>query len=192
MIDELGHFALILALAVALVQMIIPLIGADKNWSGWMALAEPAAIAQFVLVACSFGALMWAFVTSDFSLRLVVEESHRLKPMLYKIAGTWGNHPGSMLLWVLILSLFGALAAIFGGNLPPRLRARVLAVQASIGAAFYMFILFTSNPFVRLQVPPMNGPAQTEYLLPRQSGRCWQAPGAAPSSSFSYPRQWPW
>ncbi|TMV77053.1 heme lyase CcmF/NrfE family subunit, partial [Thioclava sp. BHET1] len=177
MIDELGHFALILALAVALVQMIIPLIGAHKNWSGWMALAEPAAIAQFVLVACSFGALMWAFVTSDFSLRLVVEESHTLKPMLYKIAGTWGNHPGSMLLWVLILSLFGALAAIFGGNLPPRLRARVLAVQASIGAAFYMFILFTSNPFVRLQVPPMNGEGMNPLL---------QDPGLAFHPPFLY------
>ena len=96
MITELGHFALILAFAVAIVQMIVPLIGAQKRWASWMAVAEPAAGAQFVLTALSFGALMWAFVVSDFSLRLVVLNSHSAKPMLYKISGTWGNHEGSM------------------------------------------------------------------------------------------------
>jgi cytochrome c-type biogenesis protein CcmF len=157
MIAELGHFALILAACVALVQMIVPLIGAHRRWAGWMAVAEPAATAQFILVAVSFAALTWAFVTSDFSLRLVTLNSHSAKPMLYKITGVWGNHEGSLLLWVLILALFGASAAWFGGNLKPTLRARVLAVQASVGVAFYAFILFTSNPFLRLESPPLDG-----------------------------------
>ncbi len=157
MIVELGHFALVLALAVALVQATLPLIGAQKRWAGWMAIAEPAATAQFFLIAIAFGALTYAFVTSDFSLRLVVLNSHTDKPMLYKVAGVWGNHEGSMLLWVLILSLFGACAAWFGGNLPPTLKARVLSVQAMIGVAFLLFMLLTSNPFLRLAVPPFNG-----------------------------------
>jgi cytochrome c-type biogenesis protein CcmF len=101
--------------------------------------------------------LMWAFISSDFSLLLVVQNSHSAKPMLYKISGTWGNHEGSMLLWILIVSLFGATAAWFGTNLPPSLRARVLSVQGAIGVAFFAFILFTSNPFTRLAVPPFDG-----------------------------------
>ncbi|MTI01582.1 heme lyase CcmF/NrfE family subunit [Roseibium sp. RKSG952] len=157
MITELGHFALILAFFVAIVQSVVPLIGAAKRWTGWMVFAEPAAISQFILTAFAFGALVWAFVTSDFSLRIVVENSHSAKPMLYKISGTWGNHEGSMLLWVLIVALFGAMAAIFGGGLPPTLKARVLSVQAAIGVAFFAFILFTSNPFDRLVVAPFDG-----------------------------------
>lgn len=157
MITELGHFALILAFMVSLVQMVVPLVGAHKRWPGWMAVGEPAATAQFLLVAVSFAALTHAFVVSDFSLKLVYENSHSAKPMLYKVSGVWGNHEGSMLLWVLILALFGACAAWFGANVPPTLRARVLAVQASISAAFYAFILFTSNPFTRLATPPING-----------------------------------
>mgnify|MGYP006404408237 CR=1 FL=1 len=157
MITELGHFALILAALVACVQAVVPMIGAHKRWPGWMAVAEPAATAQFLLVLISFAALTHAFVTSDFSLRLVVMNSHSAKPMLYKISGVWGNHEGSMLLWVLILSLFGALAAWFGGNLPPTLRARVLGVQAMVGVAFFAFILLTSNPFLRMAVPPFDG-----------------------------------
>ena len=157
MIVEIGHFSLVLAFAVAVFQMIVPMIGAHKNWSAWMAVASPAASLQFALVAISFAALTYAFVTSDFSLNLVVANSHTDKPLLYKISGVWGNHEGSLLLWVLILALFGASAAWFGGNLPPRLRARVLAVQSSVGVAFYAFILFTSNPFLRLELPPFNG-----------------------------------
>ncbi|MBB3993801.1 cytochrome c-type biogenesis protein CcmF [Sulfitobacter undariae] len=133
------------------------MIGAAKGWPGWMAVAEPAAMVQFVLIAASFGALTWAFVTSDFSLAVVVSNSHSLKPLIYKISGTWGNHEGSMLLWVLIVALFGAMAAWFGGQLPATLRARVLAVQASIGVAFLAFILLTSNPFSRMEVPPFDG-----------------------------------
>lgn len=157
MIVEFGHFALVLAFALAVFQMIVPMIGAHKNWSAWMAVASPAASLQFALVAISFAALTYAFVTSDFSLNLVVANSHTDKPLLYKISGVWGNHEGSLLLWVLILALFGASAAWFGANLPPRLRARVLAVQSSVGVAFYAFILFTSNPFLRLELPPFNG-----------------------------------
>ncbi|WP_390914436.1 heme lyase CcmF/NrfE family subunit [Pseudosulfitobacter sp. SM2401] len=157
MITELGHFALILAFMVAIVQCVVPLVGAHKGWRSWMALGEPAASAQFLLTAFAFGALMWAFIVSDFSLRVVVLNSHSAKPMLYKISGTWGNHEGSMLLWVLIVTLFGATAAWFGGNLPPSLRARVLAVQSAIAVAFFAFILFTSNPFARLATPPFDG-----------------------------------
>ncbi|PQO23782.1 heme lyase NrfEFG subunit NrfE [Rhodobacteraceae bacterium WD3A24] len=157
MIVELGHFALILAFAVALAQMIIPMIGAHKGWPDWMAAAQPMATTQFLLIGFSFAALTWAFVTSDFSLRIVVENSHTAKPLIYKISGVWGNHEGSMLLWVLIVVLFGACAAWFGGNLPATLRARVLGVQSSIGAAFMAFILATSNPFDRLASPPFNG-----------------------------------
>ncbi|HBQ37093.1 MAG TPA: heme lyase NrfEFG subunit NrfE, partial [Rhodobacteraceae bacterium] len=157
MFIELGHFALILALAVATLQAIIPLVGAHKYWPGWMAFAVPAANAQFFLTATSFAALTYAFVTSDFSLKVVVENSHTAKPMLYKVSGVWGNHEGSMLLWVLIVTLFGACAAWFGGNLPPGLKARVLAVQSMVGVAFLGFVLFTSNPFERLQFPPFNG-----------------------------------
>jgi cytochrome c-type biogenesis protein CcmF len=157
MIVELGHFALVLAFVVACVQMVVPLVGAQKGWRGWMATGEPAATTQFLLILFSFAALTYAFVTSDFSVRLVATNSHTDKPMLYKVTGVWGNHEGSMLLWVLILALFGALAGWFGGNLPDRLRARVLAVQASVGVAFIAFILFTSNPFLRLEMPPFNG-----------------------------------
>ncbi|AUH32025.1 heme lyase CcmF/NrfE family subunit [Paracoccus tegillarcae] len=157
MIAEIGHFALILAFAVSLYQMVIPMIGAARGLPAWMDSARPAALAQFGLTGISFAALTVAFVTSDFSLKLVYENSHTDKPMLYKVTGVWGNHEGSMLLWVLILALFGAAAAAFSGNLPPSLRARVLGVQASIGAAFYAFIIFTSNPFLRLANPPFNG-----------------------------------
>jgi cytochrome c-type biogenesis protein CcmF len=157
MLNELAHFALILAFGVAIVQMIVPLIGAHRGNVAWMSVAEPAATIQFLLVGFSFAALTWAFVVSDFSLQLVYLNSHTDKPLIYKITGVWGNHEGSMLLWVLILTLFGASAGWFGGGLPMRLRARVLAVQSSIGVAFRAFVIFTSNPFLRLDLPPLNG-----------------------------------
>ncbi len=157
MIIELGHFAILLAFAVSLVQMTVPMIGASKNWASWMQLAGTTAILQFVLIAIAFGALTWAFVTSDFSVLLVVENSHSLKPMLYKITGVWGNHEGSMLLWIFILAIYGAMVAVLGGNLPATLKARVLAVQAMISSAFLGFLIFTSNPFLRLANPPLDG-----------------------------------
>ena len=177
MIAELGHFALILALCVALVQTTVPLIGAQKGWNGWMAVAAPAALAQFGLVAVAFAAVTYAFVTSDFSLQLVYANSHTDKPMLYKVSGVWGNHEGSMLLWVLILALFGAAAAAFGGALPERLRARVLAVQGSIGVAFLAFVIFTSNPFTRFTEVPFNGRDMNPLL---------QDPGLAFHPPFLY------
>jgi cytochrome c-type biogenesis protein CcmF len=157
MIVELGHFALILALMVALVQSTLPLWGAHRGDARLMALAGPAAGLQLVLVAASFAALTWAFVVSDFSLAVVVSNSHTLKPMLYKVSGVWGNHEGSLLLWVLILAIYGAAVAAFGGGLPERLKARVLAVQGLIGVAFLLFLLLTSNPFWRLAAPPLDG-----------------------------------
>ncbi len=157
MIIELGHFALILAACIAVLQAAVPLVGAHKGWQGWMAFAEPAAVSQFILVGFSFAALTWAFVVSDFSVELVYLNSNSAKPMIYKISGVWGNHEGSMLLWVLILALYGAAAALFGGNLPETLRARVLAVQAAVLVAFHAFILFTSNPFLRFEVAPIDG-----------------------------------
>ncbi len=157
MIVELGHFALILAAVTALVQAIVPLVGAQKRWPGWMAVAEPAAGLQFLFTAFSFAALTYAFVFSDFSVKLVTSNSHTLKPMIYKVSGVWGNHEGSMLLWVLILTLFGACLVWFGGNLPPGIRARALAVQSAVAVAFFAFILFTSNPFERLEAVPFDG-----------------------------------
>ncbi len=157
MIIELGHFALILAAFVGVAQMVVPLVGAHRGWRGWMAVAEPAAVVQLLLVGFSFAALTYAFVVSDFTVKLVFQNSHTDKPMLYKITGVWGNHEGSMLLWLTILVLFGAFASWFGGNLPTTLRARVLAVQSSVCVAFYAFILLTSNPFERLEFPPFDG-----------------------------------
>jgi cytochrome c-type biogenesis protein CcmF len=154
---ELGHFALILALCVALVQGVVPMIGAARRYVRWMDFASSAAVAQFLLVSVSFGCLMHAHVVSDFSVLNVALNSHSAKPMLFKVAGTWGNHEGSMLLWVLILSLFGAAVAAFGGNLPAALRARALAVQAWIAVGFYLFIVVTSNPFVRINPTPADG-----------------------------------
>ncbi len=157
MIPEIGHFALILALATALYQFVMPLLGAWKGDVAVMRSASWAAGAQFVLIGMAFSALTWAYVTSDFSVANVYENSHSAKPLLYQFAGVWGNHEGSMLLWVLILSVFGAAVAFFGSNLPLTLKARVLAVQGSIGVAFLLFILLTSNPFLRLNPAPIEG-----------------------------------
>ena len=157
MINEIGHFTLLLAFCVALLQATVPLFGAHKGRIDLMAISESAANLQFALLFASFGALTHAFMTSDFSVKLVVLNSHSLKPMLYKITGVWGNHEGSMLLWVLILSLFGASASWFGANLPILLKTRVLAIQGAIGVAFLAFIIFTSNPFERVEIPPFDG-----------------------------------
>jgi cytochrome c-type biogenesis protein CcmF len=154
---EIGHFALVLAFALAIVQATVPLLGARLGNARLMATAAPTAMAGFALVTLSFCALVAAYVASDFSVANVWQNSHSLKPMLYKVTGTWGNHEGSMLLWVLILVLFGALVALFSGNLPATLRANVLAVQGWIGAAFLLFILATSNPFARLTPAPIEG-----------------------------------
>ena len=177
MIVELGHFALILALFVAIIQATVPLIGAARRNVGWMAVGRSCAIAEFLLIALAMLALMHANVTSDFSVINVAENSHTDKPLLYKITGVWGNHEGSMVLWVFMLSLCSAAVAVFSNNLPPALRARVLAVQGMIGVGFLLFILFTSNPFARTFPPPANGQGLNPVL---------QDPGLAFHPPFLY------
>jgi cytochrome c-type biogenesis protein CcmF len=147
MIPEIGHFALVFAFIVAIAQGVLPLIGAARGYAPWIAFAPVAATIQFTAVAIAFAALMYAYVTSDFSVANVVANSHTLKPIIYKISGVWGNHEGSLLLWVLILSLFGLAVVLFGRDLPPAFRARVLSVQSLIAVGFLAFSLFTSNPF---------------------------------------------
>ncbi len=177
MIVEFGHFALILACFVALIQAVLPLWGAQRGIVPLMALARPAAQTQFLLVLVAFLALVQAFVASDFSVSVVAQNSHSLKPLLYKITGVWGNHEGSMVLWVLILTLFGALVATFGGNLPTALQARVLSIQAMIAFGFLVFIIATSNPFLRVVPPPADGQGLNPLL---------QDPGLAFHPPFLY------
>ena len=157
MIAESGHYALVLALALALIQSTVPLLGARLRDPALMGVARSSALGQLLFALTAFAALVTLHVTSDFSVANVFENSHSLKPLIYKVTGVWGNHEGSMLLWVSILALFGGLVAIFGGNLPLSLRAHVLAVQAWIASAFYLFILMTSNPFLRIANPPIEG-----------------------------------
>jgi len=157
MVAEFGLFSLILALLVAAVQAILPLIGAARNDHALMSIAKPAALMQFFLVATAFGCLMYCYVTSDFSVMNVAENSHTDKPLFYKITGVWGNHEGSMVLWELILTIYAASVALLGGNLPAGLRARALSVQSMVSFAFLLFIILTSNPFLRLDPAPLNG-----------------------------------
>ncbi|VAW18204.1 Cytochrome c heme lyase subunit CcmF [hydrothermal vent metagenome] len=157
MIAEIGHFALLLALTLAVVQSTVPLWGATKGDTALMGIATPAAQGQFVLVTIAFFALMYGYITSDFSIQNVWANSHTAKPLVYKITGVWGNHEGSMLLWVAILALFGALVATFGNNLAPGFKARVLSVQGMICLAFLLFLIVTSNPFTRLDPAPISG-----------------------------------
>src|SRR3977135_2211490 len=157
MIAELGHYAFVLALALALIQSSSPVIGARKRDVALMKLADSTALAQFAFVALAFGALTICYVTSDFSVANVYENSHSQMPLVYKFTSVWGNHEGSMLLWVLILAIFGALVALFGTNLPATLKANVLGFRACIASAFYLFILMTSNPFARIAQAPAEG-----------------------------------
>ncbi|MBO0904935.1 heme lyase CcmF/NrfE family subunit [Jiella sonneratiae] len=157
MIVEIGHFALVLSLSVALVQSVLPALGARRGDERLMETGTIAATGGFLLIAIAFAALMTAYVTSDFSVLNVFENSNSQQPLLYKFTSTWGNHEGSMLLWVLILAFFGALVALFGRDLPASLKANVLSVQAWILTSFLLFILLTSNPFQRLDPAPMEG-----------------------------------
>jgi cytochrome c-type biogenesis protein CcmF len=157
MIAELGHFALALALIAAAAQSVVPLVGADRGDPALMTFARPAAHVQFWAVVAAFLALTHAYVTSDFSVVNVARNSHTTMPLLYRVTGVWGNHEGSMVLWMLILTAMGAAVATFGDGLPVSLKARVLAVQGMIGSAFLAFILFTSNPFLRQFPPPADG-----------------------------------
>ena len=153
---ELGHFALILAFAIAAIST----VGGFAFWRSGQRIAlvlSQGAVLQFVLVAVAFAALIQAFVVSDFSLALAVNNSHSLKPLIFKISGVWGNHEGSMVLWILILVAFGAMVAAFGRRLPNDLLTLVLATQSLLTAAFAGFTLFTSNPFARVLSPPLEG-----------------------------------
>ena len=153
---ELGHFALILAFAISAVSA----VGGFVFWRSGQRIAlvlSQGAVLQFILVAVAFAALIQAFVTSDFSLLLAASHSHSLKPLIFKISGVWGNHEGSMVLWISILVAFGAMVATFGRRLPSDLLALVLATQSLLTAAFAGFTIFTSNPFARLIPAPIEG-----------------------------------
>lgn len=155
-LNEIGHAALAAALAIAIATSLLPLIGLKLQDARFLRVAGPLSHMQFGLVALSFSSLMFAFARSDFSLQIVWQNSHSDMPFLYKLTGTWGNHEGSMLLWTLILVLFGSLVAR-ARHLPLDTRATVLAIQSWISSAFILFTLATSNPFNRLLPAPIDG-----------------------------------
>ena len=157
MIPELGHFALILALLVALAQGTLPLIGASAGSPRLMAVARPAARAQALLVAFAFGCLAWSFISNDFSVQNVAANSNSELPLQYRVAATWGSHEGSLLLWTLMLGGWSFAVTQFSRNLPQPLIARVLSVMGLISVGFLLFLLFTSNPFDRLMPPAVDG-----------------------------------
>jgi cytochrome c-type biogenesis protein CcmF len=157
MIPELGHFALALAVAIAIAQAVLPIWGAHRRDARLIAAAPALALGQFIALGTSFFSLMYSSVTDDFSVLNIAENSHSLKPLLYKITGVWGDHEGSILLWCFILACCGAAVAVFGRNLPSSLRARVIGVLGATACGFEAFCLLASNPFVRLWPPPFEG-----------------------------------
>ena len=154
---EWGHFALILALVLSLCQVALPLWGLASRDHALMQTARGTAIGAFVFTLLAFAALSYAYVQSDFSVINVAMNSHSTKPLAYKLSGVWSNHEGSMLLWVLILTLFGALVAMARQAIPLPLLAAVLMVQGAVATAFFSFILITSNPFLRAVEVPAEG-----------------------------------
>jgi cytochrome c-type biogenesis protein CcmF len=156
-IAEIGQFSLVLGFVLALVQGTLPLFGAARGDAGLIELSRTTAIGQFLFMTAAFAALISAFAASDFSIANVAANSHSTKPLIYKISAAWGSHEGSLVLWVWILALYGLLVALFGTNLPPAFRARVLAIQGLIALGFLAFMLFTSNPFLRLVPAPIDG-----------------------------------
>ena len=157
MIPELGHFALAMALAFCIAQTALPLWGAQRRDARLMAAAVPLANAAMLSVLVAFICLATSYAVNDTSVVNVVQNSHSAKPMIYKITGTWGNHEGSMVLWVLVLTLCGTAVAGFGRDLPSVLQARVLGVLGAIAVGFLLFVLFTSNPFDRVWPPAPDG-----------------------------------
>ncbi|HEV2650922.1 MAG TPA: heme lyase NrfEFG subunit NrfE, partial [Rhizomicrobium sp.] len=156
MTGELGQLALCLALALSLVQAWAGVAGARAESYRARAVATSAAFGLFVFIALAFGALTYASVVSDFSILNVAQNSSTLKPLIYKITGVWGNHEGSMLLWVLVLSIYGAAVALAQRG-SARLTSAALGVQGLLAIGFLLFILFTSNPFIRLDPTPFEG-----------------------------------
>ena len=150
MIPEIGHFSLIVALLVAVVLGVVPLAGIHRNSPAWIALARPAAQAQFLLIALSFGCLGWAFYVNDFSVTYVAQNSNSLLPTMYRLSAVWGGHEGSLLLWVMMLAGWTLAVALFSRQLPEAMVARVLAVLGLVSVGLLAFILLTSNPFDRL------------------------------------------
>ena len=150
MLPELGQIALILALLIATLQTVLPLVGAQRGIASWMALARPSAYAQLLLVGFAFAALTYGFVTQDFSLQYVAENSNSLLPVTYRYTAVWGAHEGSLLLWALVLALWTAAVALFSRALPDTVVARVLGVMGVVSVGFIAFLIFTSNPFERL------------------------------------------
>ncbi len=157
MIPELGHFALAMACAIALAQAIVPIWGAHRGDARLMAMAPALALAQLLALGTAAAALVMSSVGDDFTVLNVAENSHTLKPLLYKITGTWGNHEGSILLWGLILGLCGGAVAVFGRGLPSALRARVIGVLGGTSTGFLLFCLLASDPFNRIWPPPLDG-----------------------------------
>tara|TARA_Y100001960_G_scaffold71087_1_gene75189 strand:- start:732 stop:2702 length:1971 start_codon:yes stop_codon:yes gene_type:complete len=157
MIIELGHYCLALVLTISLFQFLVPAIGVRYNSITLMKSSYITSYVTFILVSLSFLALTYAYISSDFSVSLVANNSHSLKPLIYKISGVWGNHEGSLLLWVLILTFYSAAVALLGKRLPLKLISLVLSSQGLIASAFVSFILFTSNPFTRLFFPEIEG-----------------------------------
>ncbi len=164
MFAEIGQFALILSLLVAATQAVLPMVGAVRGDAALMAFGRQAAQLQAALIATAFAMLAICFGQADFSVALVANHAALDQPLAYRLAATWGNHEGSMLLWVLILALYGMGIARFGDNLRPSLQARVLSIQAMISVAFLAFSIFTSNPFARLDPAPADG-AELNPLL---------------------------
>ena len=157
MFPELGQVALVLALLVATLQAALPLAGAHRGRAGWMAVARPAAYAQFALVALAFALLTWGFVSADFSLQYVAENSNSLLPLHYRFTAVWGAHEGSLLLWTLVLAGWTAAVARFSRALPDTVSARVLGVMGVVAVGFLAFLVFTSNPFLRLLPAAVEG-----------------------------------
>ena len=157
MIPELGHFALILAFFVSLVQGVLPLVGAQKNRADWVAVARPATAAAFLLVGVSFACLTWAFYVNDFSVEYVAGHSNTQLPLMYRLSAVWGGHEGSLLLWVFMLVGWAAAVAAFSRQLPAAMVARVLGVLGLVTVGLLAFVILTSNPFDRLLSPPAEG-----------------------------------
>ena len=157
MIPELGHFALILALLLALTQGILPLVGAARGMRSWMSIARPAAQAQFALVALAFGCLAWSFANNDFSVLNVASNSNSQLPLPYRIAASWGSHEGSLLLWVFMLTMWTCAVSLFSRHLPLEMISRVIGVMGLVSVGFLLFLLLTSNPFERLLPAAVDG-----------------------------------
>src|SRR4029079_7334130 len=155
MVPEIGQFALILALLLALTQGVLPIVGAARGHAAWMALARPAAQGKFTFVAIAFGCLAWSFLHNDFSVLNVATNSNSQLPLQYRLAATWGSHEGSLLLWTFMLTVWMVAVTLFSNHLPSEMVARVLSVMAMISSGFLLFMLLTSNPFQRLfPIPP--------------------------------------